>query len=121
MNAAGTIVVAGCKTSTIPSGVISIGDRAFMGCKELTEIVLPSGVEKVGENAFFECYGLEKVTLPASMKEFSYYAFGSCKELADIEYKGTVSQWNAVKKAVNWANQTGKYTVRCTDGNINKS
>lgn len=121
LNAAGTIVVAGCKTSTIPSGVISIGDGAFMGCKELTETVLPSGVEKVGENAFFECYGLKKVTLPASVKEFSYYAFGSCKELADIEYNGTVSQWNAVKKAVNWANQTGEYTVRCTDGNINKS
>ncbi len=121
LNATGNHVVAGCKTSAIPSGVVSIGNRAFMGCKELTEIVLPSGVEKVGEYAFNYCEGLKKVTLPASMKEFSNYAFGSCKALVDIEYKGTVTQWNAVKKAASWASETGKYTVRCSDGNVNKS
>ena len=39
----------------IPSSVTSIGDRAFYGCRSLSEIVIPSSVTSIGDSAFYNC------------------------------------------------------------------
>ncbi len=42
---------AGIKNLTLPEGILTIGDRAFLECTKLTEIYLPAGVEAIGEYA----------------------------------------------------------------------
>lgn len=40
---------------TILDGVTTIGESAFMYCKNLTSIVIPDGVTAIGERAFENC------------------------------------------------------------------
>ena len=50
-------LVAGCKTSIIPSdgSVTTIGDYAFWGCSNLTSVTIPDSVTRVGNAAFYGC------------------------------------------------------------------
>ena len=47
---------------SLPSGMTSIGDRAFSGCTGLTAVTIPKSVTSVGENSFYGCEGLEEIT-----------------------------------------------------------
>ncbi len=80
----------------IPDSVISIETNAFDGCSELKGIVIPVGVISIGD-----------------------WAFGNCGRLTDIQYKGTVKEWQAIQKEYGWRNgYISDYTVTCTDGTI---
>ncbi len=52
-------LVAGCKTSVIPAGVVSIANYAFYGCAGLTSVTLPNSVLSIGSLAFCGCTDLE--------------------------------------------------------------
>ena len=55
--ATNTLIV-GCRTSTIPESVTSIGEKAFTECTSLTSIVIPSSVNSIGSGTFAFCTGL---------------------------------------------------------------
>ena len=48
---------------TIPNNVTSIGNNAFIGCKDLTTITIPDSVTSIGSSAFSGCTGLNKVNI----------------------------------------------------------
>lgn len=48
-------LVQGCKNTTIPDLVTSIGDWAFSGCSGLTSIEIPNSVTRIGNSAFSGC------------------------------------------------------------------
>ncbi len=54
-------LILGCKNTTIPNSVTSIGDGAFLGRSGLTSITIPSSVTSIGENAFYHCSGLTTI------------------------------------------------------------
>lgn len=58
-------LVAGCKNSTIPATVTSIGQYAFEHCSGLTSVVIPASVTSIGYEAFRNCKDLESVTIYA--------------------------------------------------------
>ena len=58
-------LVYGCKTTTIPNTVTTIGYEAFYGCINLTNIDIPSSVTSIGSSAFGYCSGLTSVTIHA--------------------------------------------------------
>ncbi|MDE6697423.1 MAG: leucine-rich repeat domain-containing protein, partial [Muribaculaceae bacterium] len=62
---------------TIPSSVMSIGDAAFYGCKNLTSVIIPSSVTSIGSDAFYNCEGLKKVEF-ASVESLCNISFESC-------------------------------------------
>ena len=45
----------GCKNTTIPNSVTSIGSSAFSGCSGLTSITIPNSVNSIGSYAFYWC------------------------------------------------------------------
>ena len=57
-----TTVVSGSVTYT----VTSIGNYAFYGCSELTEVTIPEGITTIGGNAFWNCPGIETVHFNAT-------------------------------------------------------
>lgn len=111
-----------CKalTSVIMSDKVTfIGEKAFDGCDCLKDIIL-GGVITIDINAFSRCKEMKSITLPKTLKTIEAYTFFSCFNLTHIIFKGTMMQWNAIKKCYRWDLCTADYTVHCSDGNIPK-
>ena len=64
--------------------VTGIGDRAFIGCTELTSVTIPNTVTSISTYAFSGCNGLSSITLPQSISEINNYAFFGCSSLRGI-------------------------------------
>ena len=114
----------GCKgltSITLGNGVTSIGGSAFNGCTDLTSITIPDSVTSISGYAFYKCSGLTSITIPDSVTIIGNLAFWQCSNLTSITFKGTKAQWNAIVKNDYWNDNTGSYTIHCTDGDIKKS
>ena len=54
-------LIAGCKNTTIPKSVTSIGDSSFYGCSGITSLTIPDSVTVIGNDAFAECDALTEI------------------------------------------------------------
>ena len=68
-------LVSGCKNSTIPSTVTSIGDLAFYACENLAIEIIPNSVTSIGRQAFAYCTNLAIENLPTSVVNVGAGAF----------------------------------------------
>ena len=84
-------LIAGCKNTTIPNSVTSIGDYAFRGCNGLTSMTIPNSVTSIGGYAFLDCSGLTSVTIPNSVTSIGYYAFRGCNGLTSVTIPNSVT------------------------------
>ena len=75
----------------IPSSVTSIGDRAFSGCRSLSEIVIPSSVTSIGDSAFYSCDSLSEIVIPSSVTSIGNSAFSDCRSLSEIVIPSSVT------------------------------
>ena len=73
---------------TIPDGVTSIGDHAFIKCISLTSVTIPDSVTSIGALAFRDCFGLKSVRIPDSITNIKSAAFSSCSNLKSIIFEG---------------------------------
>ncbi|MCL2629922.1 MAG: leucine-rich repeat domain-containing protein [Firmicutes bacterium] len=83
-------LIAGLKTSIIPSDIKIIGENAFQDCINLANITIPSGVTEILSNAFSGCINLESVVLSANLKTIGSYAFKNCISLKSVSLPITV-------------------------------
>lgn len=67
----------------------SVGDFAFLGCSELSDITLPASLTSLGEGCFRECVSLSEITLPQGIKTIPAQCFSHCTALKTVT---TVSQ-----------------------------
>ena len=84
-------LTAGCKNTTIPGSVTSIGERAFYHCTGLTSITIPNSVTSIGNHAFTGCYSLTSITIPNSVTSIQDSAFEYCQSLTSIEIPNSVT------------------------------
>ena len=63
---------------SIRKGVKVIGDRAFCGCKSLTNINIPNSVTTIGRGAFSRCNSLTSITIPNSVVTIIGNPFYGC-------------------------------------------
>lgn len=131
----------GCTTLdniTFNEGLIIIRPWAFSKCTSLTSVVFPNSLKNIWNNAFRDCTSLANVTfgnslevidatvfencaiesidLPVSIKSIKHTAFG--RTITTINYAGTMAEWNAVVKDVDWDIYMPVGKVVCTDGEI---
>lgn len=132
-------LITGCKNTTIPNSVTSIGASAFKGRSELTSITIPNNVTSIGENAFYGCSNLTNITIPDSVTSIGYWAFANCTDLTNVTisdsvtsigwdafadcnslstiiYQGTVSDWAKVECPP--GSFASGLTITCTDGTV---
>lgn len=68
--------------------VTTIGSSAFLGCKDLTEVVIPDGVTTIlgrwPDGAFLGCSSLAQITIPASVETIGFNAFRECSSLTSV-------------------------------------
>ena len=84
-------LVIGCKNTTIPADVTSIGGCAFFDCSSLTSITIPKGVTRIWGDAFAGCSGLTSITISAGVTSIGNGAFGGCSGLTSITIPASVT------------------------------
>jgi len=76
---------------TIPNSVTSIGSSAFSGCDGLTSITIPNSVTSIGSSAFYDCSGLTSITIPNSVTSIGDWAFEDCTGLTSVTIPNSVT------------------------------
>ncbi len=87
------------KAFTVPDGVKTIGDEAFMYCTSIEYFHFPNTLESIGNRAFYGCEkfstvfcGEEISKMPESIKTVGEQAFMNCTRLENAIYKeGVIS------------------------------
>lgn len=84
-------LISGCKNTSIPNSVTSIGDYAFYYCSNLTSLEIPNSVESIGDNAFAYCSKLADVNIPSSLISIGSCSFDYCPWITNIELPNTLT------------------------------
>ena len=71
--------------------ITSVGDYAFSGQSDLTELTFCSYIDSIGEGAFAYCFGLTSVTLPDRLTKIKAEAFYANTKLTNITIPSKVS------------------------------
>lgn len=69
---------------TIPDGITSIAEGAFMECENLTSVKIPASVEYIGEAAFYSMTEIKSIFIPKNVSHISPRVFGLCENLTTI-------------------------------------
>ena len=104
------------------NGQFTTIDTLFRGNKTIETVVFGknSKMTSISKYAFYDCFYLKSVTIPKTVTEIGQCAFYECYELEHIYYEGTMAEWKAIRKGIQWDLFSGDYTVYCSDGNLTK-
>ena len=80
-------LIQGCTYTTIPNGIVKIGNSAFSGCN-FTSITLPNTLTTIDQQAFNGCQKLTTLTIPANVNYIGHTAFWGVS-LWYMEFEGT--------------------------------
>ncbi|MCD4827453.1 MAG: leucine-rich repeat domain-containing protein [Acholeplasmataceae bacterium] len=61
-----------------------IGRNAFVGCTDLTEIILPQDLTEISRGAFSGCSSLQEITIPNNVEFIGDWAFNECTSLEKV-------------------------------------
>lgn len=108
------------RSITVSDGIVDIGEYAFSGCKNCTEILLPESVKTIAGTAFSYCPGLQdehgiaivrdvfcgyygsaaEVAIPENVTQIGLAAFDSCENLKQVTIPSGVRTivWGAFTK-----------------------
>ena len=108
---------AGLKTVKLPAGVelyesvfslsglesielkdVKLQDSSiFYNCKQLKSVTIKGNTPVIPNWIFANCTNLTHVKLPETLKRIRYDVFSRCDKLREINFAGTVNQWNSIE------------------------
>lgn len=107
------------ETVTISGSVTEIVPAAFYYCRVLKNVTIGEGGQNISDHAFFYCRALESITIPGGVTRIGQYAFAN-SGLKTINFEGTKAEWVAIAKGQKWNENTPRYVIHCTDGDLSK-
>lgn len=75
----------------IPDSVDRIGDYAFRECGKIKELIIPDGVTYIGEESFYYCESVPEINLPESVTTIEKSAFWGCRSLTSFKIPSKVT------------------------------
>lgn len=97
-------LIVGCRTTTVPDGVKTIGHSAFYGCTYLSSLTLPNSVTSVENQAFANCLLMSAITVENVTPPNTYAdAFVNLKATLYVPYSSKpvykeADGWKLLKK-----------------------
>jgi hypothetical protein len=85
-------LIIGCKNTSIPNSVTSIGSGAFTYIYDLTNVTIPGSVNYIGEDAFMNCPNIMSITCFAITPPDAYCIAISNENINDEDYKSIYEQ-----------------------------
>ena len=77
-------LILGCKNTSIPNSVTSIGNNAFTNCLGLASIIIPNNVASIGIGAFSGCHSLMSATISNNVETIGNEAFADCVSMKSV-------------------------------------
>ena len=65
--------------------VTGIGDKAFIGNKNITKVILPNSITYIDYGAFSKCTSLTEITIPDSVQRVGDEAFDNCSSAVSLK------------------------------------
>ena len=107
------------KKIVIPNSIKEIGDGAFAGCENITEILIPKSVIEIEEYAFAECKKLKEIAIlcPVRLKNVLFGCTSLKRMTLGVGIKGFSKDffdgWSGNLEVINVpANKTEYYKKR---------
>jgi len=69
---------------TIPDGIDTVSDEAFVTCRELCSVTVPDSVTQLGRCTFRGCMRLRSVTLGCGLRTLDEGVFCDCRSLDEV-------------------------------------
>ena len=64
----------------------------------ISELHVAEGITEIGNRSFQKMPVLQTVALPHSLQRIGHWGFDGCGKLNTIEFSGSISEWDAIKK-----------------------
>ena len=80
------------KTLDLPQCLQTIGNGAFLSCKNITDIVIPGTVISIGQSAFQNCSSLVTVEIQEGMTVLSLGCFSNCPLLSTVRLPNSINK-----------------------------
>lgn len=93
----------------LPEALETIGERAFLNCEELTDVVTNDRLRSIGNRAFWNNFALQSFMLPQSIELVASDAFGYCTHLTGFFMTAPNEYYKVVDKVLLTAD--GKHLV----------
>jgi hypothetical protein len=77
-------------TLHLPDTLVSIGDYAFGGCRDITALHLPDALKTIGTGAFFGCVGIVELHLPEALVSIGESVFEGCSSIVVLNLPDTL-------------------------------
>ena len=87
----------------LPEGLKILSSALFMGCKQLSSVLIPNTVTEIEPFAFTDCSSLKSIFIPLSVTKIWKNAFEDCSALLTI-YAEATSQPTGWEKSWNPSN-----------------
>ena len=111
----GIKLVIGAQVTRIPEYLFCANFHSPYQYAKITSVVFEEGsvCTSIGARAFSDCKNIKSIIIPTSVTKIDNFAFYNCRNIANIKYRGTESQWGDIVKGYQWA--TGEdYTINYT-------
>lgn len=91
---------------SLPEGLISLDEFAFMDCQKLQEIRLPKSLKTLGEGTFAGCHALPEIELPEDLETVGGGALMNCLSLTSVVIPASVTEMGDRPFSGDWALKT---------------
>lgn len=98
----------------LSDSVEKLPDLTFEFCNKLKTVNIPPLIDTIPGGMFYNCRGPVELTIPTTIKKICYTAFVGASEINEIEYLGTINEWNSIIFENNLTDHN--ITIHCFDG-----